>query len=51
MIKQSDIDDMRWRGVANLEPAQVNELLRLAELGLAQLATYTDPDSVRPEVK
>lgn len=33
-MNQSDIEDMRWKGVANLEPAQVNELLRLAEIGL-----------------
>lgn len=35
MINSDDIEEMKWKGVRNLEPARVNELLRLANLGRA----------------
>lgn len=34
MITSEFLKELEWKGVKNLEPAQVNELLRLARIGL-----------------
>lgn len=34
MITREQIEEWKWKGIQNLEPSQVKELLELAEMGI-----------------